>query len=88
MSEHPNNPLLTPTEVKAIEALEKLLAASGADWATAAQWRNFAEGTGKRLVFRIPDIVEKGGVEVATVVNRTPRYGKDIAPQAIYRPRF
>lgn len=83
----PHNPLLTANEAKAIAALDDLLSKSGADYATEAQWRRHAEGSGKRLVFRIPDIVEKAGVEMITVVRSTPRYGKDPKPQAAFRPR-
>lgn len=83
----PSNPLLTEREVKAIAALDDLLSRSNADYATEAQWRRHAEGLGKRLIFRIPDIVEKGGVEMITVVRNTPKYGKDALPQPAYRPR-
>lgn len=83
----PSNPHLTANEQKAIDALDDLLNRSGADYATEAQWRRHAEGSGKRLVFRIPDIVEKAGVEMITVVRTTPRYGKDPQPQPAYRPR-
>lgn len=83
----PSNPLLTENEVRAIEALEDLLSKSGADYATEAQWRRHAEGSGKRLIFRIPDIVEKGGVLMITVVRSAPRYGQDPKPQAAFAPR-
>jgi len=80
------NPL-TKLEEDAIAALADLLKISGADFATEAQWRRHAEGAGKRHPFRIPDIIEKGGVEMITVVRTSPRYGKDPKPQAAFRPR-
>lgn len=84
------NPL-TATEIKALAHLRTLLTAAGADWATETQWRSYCDRPqlkidDKARGFRIPDLLEKGAIEMSNAVFHAPRYGADPAPLAIYRP--
>jgi hypothetical protein len=79
---------LTQVEIKAALALLRVLKATGADWATETQWRAFADRDREAFRirgFRIPELVEKGAVEVQTAVFHAARNGVDSAPLPIYR---
>lgn len=82
---------LSQVETKGLLALVRILKATGAGWATEAQWRSF--GTRDHpdyqvRAFRIPDLVAKGVVEMETCAFNAIRYGAEPAPMAIYRPKL
>lgn len=79
---------LTQVEVKACLALLRLLTATGADWATETQWRAFADRdheTYRIRSFRIPELVEKGAIEVQSAAFHAARNGAVSQPLPIYR---
>ncbi|USN15565.1 hypothetical protein KIKIMORA_04470 [Brevundimonas phage vB_BpoS-Kikimora] len=88
LPDHLSTDSLTNVELKACVALMRLLAVTGADWTTEKQWRSFADRDHEDhrvRGFRLPELLEKGVVEMTTAVFHAAVYGAEAQPLPIYR---
>lgn len=85
---------LNQAEIKAMIWLVRLLKETGAEWASEAQWRTYADRPiiqpeyERARGFRIPEMVEKGAIVSTTAVVQVARNGIYNDPTILYRPNL